>query len=152
MLIFVNLSTGRSGAWRSRSSRGVLCPACAAFGAGRRLFHVGFHIFSRLGLFARFVEETEIPEPIDEPELPGAKGSVVAVAQSSGMGAIAVNMHFHIGHAVCDHGGKILIGPDGVLPIAGTGAGDERGRSIGGNGRVGMVAERRGSRIKNADE
>ena len=90
---------------------------------------VGRYIFCCFGLKARFLEETEIAEPIDKPELPGAKGRIVAVGQAprhasavteriARMPSIAIKMHFDIRHSDVQHGTEILNGPHSMNLVA----------------------------------
>ena len=69
------------------------------------------------------------------------------------MPAVGVDVHFDVGDAFRQHGGEILIGPDGMTGIVGTCAGDKGRRHIGGNGRRGAVArEGRRAGIDDAGE
>ena len=68
------------------------------------------------------------------------------------MPAIPINVHFHVGNSGVEHRGKILIGPNGMNPITGSGAGNECRWSVARNGRVAAAREWRRSRINDAYE
>src|SRR4051812_11536264 len=68
------------------------------------------------------------------------------------MSAISVNVHLYIRDASVQHGGEILIRPNGVAAISSAGAGDKGRRSIARNRRRRSASKRRGTGVNDAYE
>src|ERR1700677_2335499 len=97
---------------------------------GRRVTQIKGDVLRCLGFHVRLLQKTQIAKPVDEAELPGAKGYSVAVCQTAGhvaaiaqqvarVAAIGINVHLEVRHTERQHGGKVFVGPDGMHLVIG---------------------------------
>src|SRR5882724_8881858 len=97
--------------------------ATKADSAALRLLYVSVHVLGRPGFNTGFLQKSEVAKPVDEPVLPGPVRDAVPVRQTAahavaGMAAVAVNVHFNVGHASPQHSAKIIVRPHGMYGIA----------------------------------
>src|SRR5271170_7246862 len=123
------------------SHRSLLPAVVLRCGAMRRLVQEKFNIFGCVGLYARLLQKAEIAEPVDKSKLPRAEryaltirepaAHVAAVAQQvAGVSAVGINVHLDIWDAQSQHRRKILVRPNRVDLIVGTGGNEECGRNV----------------------
>ena len=91
--------------------------------AALRLLYVSVHVLGRPGFNTGFLQKSEVAKPVDEPVLPGPVRDAVPVRQPAAhpvarMAAIAVNVHFNVGHAGPQHRAKIIVRPHGMYGIS----------------------------------
>src|SRR5262249_27467779 len=100
---------------------------------------------------AGLLEEAEVSDPVDEAELPGSEGNVVAVGQAArhaasvrqgvaGVAAVAVEVDLHVRNTRHQHRLVIVESPDGVDPVTGAAAAQKWGGDVLGDRRGGRVA------------
>ena len=98
-------ATNSAGATHGRTARGRHgCATCTASirpapRASWRRGDARGDVLCGLGLDARLLQEAQIAEPVDEPEVPGAERRAVAILHSVGVHAVAVDVHLEIRNA-----------------------------------------------------
>src|SRR5712672_2842423 len=163
-MVAVKLRPSLFGNHAGRSVGGCIGSAAVATETtARRLAQECDDFFRGLRLHAGLLQKAQVAEPIHVAILPGAEGNAVAMRQATahavaigqwitGMTAVAVNVHLHVRNAGVEHGGEILVGPDGVPAISSPSASDECRRRVSRNGRSRSARKWRGTGINNAHE
>ncbi len=97
-----------------------------------------------LRFHSRLPQETEVADPVDEPEVPRAERCAVAVLQAVAVNTVAINVHLDVWNFRSQHRREILIRPVRMHRIVDARTGDEGWRRIHGNRGIRIARERRG--------